>query len=104
MHRIRLELSSLKRRYVLVKKKEITAVGIRRADHTTPTILKKVTNFSNKRGRSVGVVRSRSKATKLLVIIIIIKACVCHILKAFPNIHVNKIQKYKTKLSLYLAM
>jgi hypothetical protein len=43
-----------------VKKTELTARGIRCADHATPSIRKVGTNFANKR-RSVGIVRLRTK-------------------------------------------
>jgi hypothetical protein len=51
-----------------VKKLEITAVGIRRSDHATPIYPPKLALTSPTRGgRSVGIVRSRTKATDLLL-------------------------------------
>jgi hypothetical protein len=45
---------------------EITEVGIRRADHATPLYPQKLALISSTRcGRSVGIVRSRTKATEL---------------------------------------
>jgi hypothetical protein len=53
-------------------KTEITAGGISRADHATPPMRKKLSLTSlTSGGRSVGIVRSRTKATELLFIIII---------------------------------
>jgi hypothetical protein len=47
----------------LVYKTEITAVGIRYADHVAPSSPQKVTLTSG--GRPVGIVRSRAQATEL---------------------------------------
>jgi hypothetical protein len=45
---------------------EITAVGIRRADHATPFYQQKLALTSQTSdGRSVGIVRSRTKATEI---------------------------------------
>jgi hypothetical protein len=50
-----------------------TAVGIRRADHVVPSVRKRIELTSPASGgRSVGIVRSRTKATELLLLIIII--------------------------------
>jgi hypothetical protein len=44
---------------------EITAVGIGRADHATPSTRKKLVLTSSTSGsRSVGIVRSRTQVTK----------------------------------------
>jgi hypothetical protein len=52
----------------LVNKTEITAVGNRCADHTTPLYPQKLALTSSvSGGRSVGIVRSRIKATELLL-------------------------------------
>jgi hypothetical protein len=56
------------RRYLgaAVWKAEITAVGIRHADHATPIYPQKLTLISSTScGRSVGIIRSRTKATEL---------------------------------------
>jgi hypothetical protein len=46
---------------------EITAVGIRRTDHATPLYAQKLALTSpTSGGRSVGMVRSRTKTTQLL--------------------------------------
>jgi hypothetical protein len=53
---------------VPVHKTKITAVGISRADHTTTLFpLKLVLTSETNSGRSVGIVRSRTKATGLLI-------------------------------------
>jgi hypothetical protein len=52
-----------------VQKTEITAVGIRHADHATLLYQQKLALTSPvSGGRSVGIVRSRNKVTELLVI------------------------------------
>jgi hypothetical protein len=52
-----------------VYKTEFTAVGIRCADHATPLYPQKLAlNSPTSGGLSVGIVRSRTKATELLVI------------------------------------
>jgi hypothetical protein len=49
---------------------EINTVGIRRADHATPLYPQKLTLTSpTKGGRSVGIVRSRTKARSLVFFI-----------------------------------
>jgi hypothetical protein len=54
-----------------VKKTEITAVGIRRADHATPCICKKLALSSpTSCGRSVGIVHSRAITTELCFVIV----------------------------------
>jgi hypothetical protein len=56
-----------------VKKTEITTVQILCADHTTPLYPQKLTLTSPISGSlSVGIVRSRTKATVIIIIIIII--------------------------------
>jgi hypothetical protein len=55
-------------------KGEITAGEIRCADHATPLCTKVGTNFADKRGREVGIVRSRTKATKLLLLVLFIRS------------------------------
>ena len=51
-----------------VQKTEITAVGIRCADHVTPLYRQKLALTSpNGGGRSVGIVRSRTKATEFFI-------------------------------------
>jgi hypothetical protein len=53
-----------------VRKTENTAVGIRHADHTTPLYPQKLALTSPTSGcRSVGIVRSRTKATELLLLL-----------------------------------
>jgi hypothetical protein len=52
----------------LVHKTEITAVRICRADHATPSVRKFGANFADKQGRSVGIVRSHTKATMFSVV------------------------------------
>jgi hypothetical protein len=53
-------------------KTEITAVVILRSDHATPLYQQKLTlTSSTSGGRSVGIVRSRTKATELLLFIYI---------------------------------
>jgi hypothetical protein len=50
-----------------VQKTENTAVGIRFADHATPSIRKKLALTSPTSGsRSVGIVRLRTKATEFV--------------------------------------
>jgi hypothetical protein len=51
----------------LVKKTEVTAVGIRHADHTTPPLYppKLALTSSTSGGRSVGIVSLQTKAMKL---------------------------------------
>jgi hypothetical protein len=50
-----------------VKKHDIMAVGIRSADHATPLYLLMLElTLSRCGGRSVGIVRSRTKATELV--------------------------------------
>jgi hypothetical protein len=68
-----LEMGSYGNQFVLhltcksVKKIEITVVGIRRADHATPLYPQKLALTSPiSGGLSVGVVRLRTKATKLV--------------------------------------
>jgi hypothetical protein len=52
-----------------VKKTEITAVEILRADHTTALYpLKFSLTSPTSGGRSVGIVRSRIKATELVIV------------------------------------
>jgi hypothetical protein len=47
------------------RKQRLTAVGIRCADHVTPSIRKKLALTSpSSGGRSVGIVRSRTKTTE----------------------------------------
>jgi hypothetical protein len=54
---------------------EIMAVGIRRTDHVTPLYAQKLALTSpTSGGRSVGMVRSRTKTTELLVIIFFLSA------------------------------
>jgi hypothetical protein len=49
---------------------ENTAVGIRRADHATPSIRKTLAPTSSTNGgRSVGIVRSRTMATEFVVMV-----------------------------------
>ena len=44
-------------------------MGIRCADHVTPLYPQKVgTNFADRGGRSVGIVRSRTKATEFSLV------------------------------------
>jgi hypothetical protein len=51
---------------VLANKTEITAVGIRRADHATPFYPQKLElNSPTSGGRSAGIVRWLTKATEL---------------------------------------
>ena len=45
----------------------LTAVGIRCADHVTPLYPQKLALTSTGGGRSVGIVRSRTKATELVI-------------------------------------
>jgi hypothetical protein len=53
-----------------VKKPEITAVGIRRADHATPLYpLQLALTSPRSGGRSVGIVSSRTKAMELLLVL-----------------------------------
>jgi hypothetical protein len=52
-----------------VQKTDNTAVGIRRADNATPFYPRNLTLTSpTNGGRSVGIVRSRTKATELLLL------------------------------------
>jgi hypothetical protein len=52
---------------------EIMAVGIRRADHATLLYQQKLTLTSpTSGGRSVGIVRSRTKATELLLLLLLL--------------------------------
>jgi hypothetical protein len=60
-------------------KTEITAVGIRHADHVSPT-------SPTSGGRSVGVVRSRTQATEFIIIIIIIIIMCSFWFTSFPII------------------
>jgi hypothetical protein len=54
-----------------VWKIENTAVGIRRSDHATPPIRKNLALTSpTSGGRSVGIVRSRTKVTELFIVIV----------------------------------
>jgi hypothetical protein len=51
------------------RKERLTAVGIRFADHATPSIRKKLALTSPTcDGRSVGIVRLRAKATEFSVV------------------------------------
>jgi hypothetical protein len=60
-----------------VQKSENTAVGIRHADHVAPSIRKKLALASlTSGGRSVGIVRSRTKATEFSFIDTFSKWCV----------------------------
>jgi hypothetical protein len=53
----------------LVEETEITAVGIRRADHRDTFYLQKLAlTWPTSGGRSVGIVCSRTKATELLLL------------------------------------
>jgi hypothetical protein len=57
---------------MIYKKTEITTVGIRRADHATPLYpLKLALTSTTIGGRSVGIVRSRTKATELVYIFLL---------------------------------
>jgi hypothetical protein len=52
------------------KKTEVTVAGIRRADHATPLYpLKLALTSQTSGGLSAGIVRSRTKATELLLLI-----------------------------------
>jgi hypothetical protein len=52
-----------------VYKTEITAVGIRCSDHATPSFHEKLALTSlTSGGRSVGIIRSRTKATEFVVV------------------------------------
>jgi hypothetical protein len=56
-----------------VKKIEMTAIGIRRANYATPSIRKKLALTSPTSGRRlVGRVRSRTKATDLLLLLLLL--------------------------------
>jgi hypothetical protein len=64
---------------------EIAAVGICRADHATPPRSVKFALLSPTNGRrSVGIVRSRTKATELLILanVLVVSTCIsgqnCH--------------------------
>jgi hypothetical protein len=51
-------------------------VGIRRANHATPSIRKNLSLISpTSGGRSVGIVRSRTKAAELLSLIVFKESC-----------------------------
>jgi len=54
------------------RKQRLTAVGTRCADHVTPLYSQKLAlNSPNGGGRSVGIVRVRTKATELYISIIL---------------------------------
>jgi hypothetical protein len=58
---------------------EITAVGIRHADHATPLYPQKMALTSpTSGGRSVSIVRSRTKATEFIHIFIYVCMCVLY--------------------------
>jgi hypothetical protein len=44
------------------KEQGLTAVGMRCPDHATPCTIKSFTNFTDKCGRSVGMVRLRTES------------------------------------------
>jgi hypothetical protein len=48
------------------RKQRLTAVGTRCADHVTPLLQRLALTSPTSGGRSVGIVRSRTKATELL--------------------------------------
>jgi hypothetical protein len=52
----------------LSTKSRLMTMGIRCPDHATPSIRKSWHYFANKRGRSVGIVRSRTKATEFSLV------------------------------------
>jgi hypothetical protein len=54
-------------------------VGIRCADHVTRSTRKSRHYFADSEGRSVGIVRLRTKATEFFFIIIILAMAISHI-------------------------
>jgi hypothetical protein len=53
-----------------IKKTEITAVGIRHADHVGPSIRRKLSlTLPTSGGHSVGIVRSRTQATEFVLFV-----------------------------------
>jgi hypothetical protein len=71
-----------------VKKTEITAVGIRRTDHATPLYPQKLALTSpTSGGRSVGIVRSRTKATELVTDLR--GSGYGHVIIRFPDINIT---------------
>jgi hypothetical protein len=57
----------------MLSKVEITAVGIRRTDHSTPLYPQKLAlTWPTSGGRSAGIVRSRTKATELLLLLLLL--------------------------------
>jgi hypothetical protein len=74
-----------------VRNTEITAIGIRSADHATPFYPRKLTLTSpTSGGRSVGIVRSPTKTTKLLLLISSKMYWVCGLVVKSSWLHIQR--------------
>jgi hypothetical protein len=68
---------------------KITPLRIGRADHATPFYLQKMAlTYPTSGGCLVGIVRSRTKATELLVMLLYYDMCVCVLLNTY-NRHID---------------